>query len=92
MIKGINLKVVCPEEVNVTLIGVSIDMTYEQRAIEDSLVAGVVTAISPATSVAKKDTWKNIVEVDIQKIPISMVTKVMRQRHVRPMRSREGNP
>ena len=92
MIKGINLKVVCLEEVNVTLIGVSIDMTYEQRAIEDSLVAGVVIVISPATSVAKKDTWKNIVEVDIQKIPISMVTKVMRQRHVRPMRSREGNP
>ena len=92
MIKGINLKVVCLEEVNVTLIEVSIDMTYEQRAIEDSLVAGVVIGISPATSVAKKDTWKNIVEVDIQKIPISMVTKVMRQRHVRPMRSREGNP
>ena len=92
MIKGINLKVVCLEEVNVTLIEVSIDMTYEQRAIEDSLVAGVVIVISPATSVAKKDTWKNIVEVDIQKIPISMVTKVMRQRHVRPMRSREGNP
>ena len=70
----------------------SIDMTYEQRAIEDNLVAGVVIAISPATGVAKKDMWKNIAEVAIQKISTNMVTKVMRQRHVRPVRLKEENP
>ena len=70
----------------------SIDKTYEQRSIEDNLVAGVLIEISPATGVEKKDTWKNIAEVAIQKISTNMVTKVMQQRHVRPVRLKVENP